>query len=184
LSEEIELSGQSVTGRLAQACVDAASEHNRRLGAPWHRVGISIAKGGPPGVGNVASYRRLDLRAGDPVAPSVAAALLSPDEPTEQTRAGLVLTLTHPIVNRFSDSLLVSNLGRQSLPGTTRLEFFPVARGRSAVAFGAVGVDGMASTLSLRARDLTMADAQKLLGGAVQFLRKSGSSEPVPDSPN
>ena len=184
LSEEIELSGQSVTGRLAQACVDAASEHNRRLGAPWHRVGISIAKGGPPGVGNVASYRRLDLRAGDPVAPSVAAALLSPDEPTEQTRAGLVLTLTHPIVNRFSDSLLVSNLGRQSLPGTTRLEFFPVARGRSAVAFGAVGVDGMASTLSLRARDLTMADAQKLLGDALQFLRKSGSSEPVPDGPN
>ena len=184
MSEDVELSGQSVTARLAQACVDAASAHNRRLGAPWHRVGISVAKGGPPGVGNVASYRRLDLQAGDPVVPSVAAALLTADEPTEQTRAGLALTLTRPIVNRFSDSLLISNLGRQSLPDTARLEFFPVARGRSAIAFGAVGVDGMASTLSLRARDLTMPDARKLLGDAVQFLRKTGSSERVPDGPN
>ena len=184
VSEDVELSGRSVTARLAQACVDAASAHNRRLGAPWHRVGISVAKGGPPGVGNVASYRRLDLRAGDPVVPSVAAALLTADEPTEQTRAGLALTLTRPIVNRFSDSLLISNLGRQSLPDTARLEFFPVARGRSAIAFGAVGVDGMASTLSLRARDLTMPDARKLLGDAVQFLRKTGLSERVPDGPN
>ena len=127
VSEEVDLRGQSVTARLAEACVDVAADHNRRFGAPWRRVGISVAKGGPAGVGNVASYRRLDLQAGDQVVPPVVAALLTPDEPTEQTRAGFVLALTRPIVNRFSDSLLISNLGRQSLPEVARLEFFPVA---------------------------------------------------------
>ena len=179
-SEEVDLSGPSVTARLAQACVDAAAEHNRRFGAPWRRVGISVAKGGPAGVGNVASYRRLDLEAGEPVVPAVASALLTPDEPTEQTRAGLALALSRPIVNRFSDSLLLSNLGRQSLPDVTRLEFFPVARGRSAIAFGAVGVAGMASTLSLRARDLSRDDAQVLLGRVVELLGRGGSDDPVP----
>lgn len=183
VSEEVELSGQSVTARLAEACVDAAADHNRRFGAQWRRVGISVSKGGPAGVGNVASYRRLDLQSGEPVAPAVAAALLTPDEPMEQTRAGLTLALSRPIVNRFSDSLLISNLGRQSLPDVARLEFFPVARGRSAIAFGAVGVAGMPSTLSLRARDLSLVDAQLLLGKVVQFLRSSGSGDPVPDRP-
>jgi hypothetical protein len=184
VSEEVDLSGQSVTGRLAEACVLAAGDHNRRFGAPWRRVGVSVAKGGPAGVGNVASYRRLDLRAGDPVVPSVVAALLTPDEPTEQTRAGLALALTRPVVNRFSDSLLISNLGRQSLPDVAQLEFFPVARGRSAIAFGAIGLAAMPSTLSLRARDLSVADAERLLGKAVQFLRRSGSGDPASDRPN
>jgi hypothetical protein len=184
VSEEVDLSGPSVTARLAEACVDAAASHNRRFGAPWRRVGISVAKGGPAGVGNVASYRRLDLQAGEQVVPPVVAALLTPDEPIEQTGAGLALALTRPIVNRFSDSLLISNLGRQFVPDVTRLEFFPVARGRSAIAFGAVGLAAMPSTLSLRARDLSMADAQQLLGSAVQFLRRSRSGDPFPDRPN
>jgi len=168
VTDEVELSGPSVTARLAQACVDAAAEHNRHRGAPWRRVGISIAKGGPPGVGNVASYRRVDVPAGDPVAPAIAAALASADEPAEQTRAGLALALARPVVHRFSDSFLLSNLGRQFVPNTARLDFFPVARGRSAVAFGAVGVAGMSSTVSLRARDLSQADAKSLLEGVLR----------------
>jgi hypothetical protein len=172
VTEEVEMSGPSVTLRLAQACVDAAAAHNRRRGAPWRRVGISVAKGGPPGIGNVASYRRVDVPAGDPVAPLIAAALASPDEPTEQTRAGLALALARPVVHRFSDSFLISNLGRQSLPNTARLDFFPVARGRSAVALGVVGVTGKSSTVSLRARDLTKADAQSLLEGTVRSFSK------------
>ena len=168
VTEEIELSGPSVTARLAQACTAAAAEHNRRQGAAWRRVGISVAKGGPPGVGNVASYRRVDVAAGVPVAPLIATALASPDEPTEQTRAGLALALARPIVRRFSDSFLISNLGRQSLPNTDRLDFFPVARGRSAVAFGVAGVSGKSSTVSLRARDLSRADAQRLLEDTVR----------------
>jgi hypothetical protein len=171
VTEEVEMHGPSITARLAQACVDAAAEHNRVRGARWRRIGISIAKGGPPGVGNVASYRRVDLPAGEPVAPLIAAALASRDEPTEQTRAGLALALARPVVHRFSDSFLISNLGRQSVPNTARLDFFPVARGRSAVAFGVVGVAGMSSTVSLRARDLSKADAQSLLAGTVRSFR-------------
>ena len=67
------------------------------------------------------------MAARDPVAPPIAAALASPDEPTEQTRAGLALALARPVVQRFSDSFLLSNLGRQSVPNTARLDFFPVA---------------------------------------------------------
>jgi len=173
VTEEIDLGGPSVTARLAQSCMDAAASHNRRMGARWRRVGISVATGGPPGVGNVASYRRVDLATGQAVVPAIDAALLSPDEPTEQTHAGLALALARPIVHRFSDSFLISNLGRQSLPNTARLDFFPVARGRSAVAFGAAGLDGMTSTLSLRARDLSKADASQLLEDSVRLLGKS-----------
>ena len=170
---ELDLGGPSVTARLAKACVDAAAIHNRRLGGRWNRVGISIARGGPPGVGNVASYRRVDLGIGDPVEPAITAALLSAGEPTEQTRAGLALALARPVVHRFSDSFLISNLGRQSLPNAERLDFFPVARGRSAVAFGAVGLEGATSTLSLRARDLAHTDALRLLEDAVRLFAKA-----------
>jgi hypothetical protein len=114
----------------------------------------------------------VDVPAGDPVAPLIAAALASPDEPTEQTRAGLALALARPVVHRFSDSFLISNLGRQSLPNTARLDFFPVARGRSAVALGVVGVTGKSSTVSLRARDLTKSDAQSLLEGTIRSFSK------------
>jgi hypothetical protein len=171
---ELELGGPSLTARLAQSCVDAAAAHNRRLGARWRRVGISIAKGGPLGVGNVASYRRVDVASGEPVEPVISSALLSADEPNEQTSAGLALALARPVVNRFSDTFLISNLGRQSLPNSERLDFFPVARGRSGVAFGAVGMEGGMATLSLRARDLSPTDASRLLEDAVQRFNKTG----------
>jgi len=78
--------------------------------------------------------------------------------------------LLAPIAERFSDSLLVSNPGRQALPGVARLENFPVARGRSAVAFGSCGIEGGTSTLSIRARDLDQADAEALLEDAAERL--------------
>jgi hypothetical protein len=91
-------------------------------------------------------------------------------EPLDQVwspRFGWVL---EPVVGRFSDSLLVSNLGRREVPGATRLEFFPVARGRSAVAVGAAGLAGGTSTVSVRARDLSPEDAEALLGDLVSRL--------------
>jgi hypothetical protein len=168
----VEIAGKGVTGALAAACVGAAAEHNSRLGKRWRRVGISVAKGGPPGVGNVASYRRLDLpaQAGD-VADRVGEALASLEEPPEQVRAGIVLALARPMARRLSDSMLVSNLGRLPLPGVERIDFFPVARGRSAVAFGAATVEGGASTVSIRARDLAPDDANGLLESVVSRLQ-------------
>ena len=120
--------------------------------------------------GNCSRYRRLDLGPAEAVAPALEAALASSREPLDQVwspRWGWVL---EPVVGRFSDSLLVSNLGRREVPGVTRLEFFPVARGRSAVAVGAVGLAGGPATVSVRARDLSSEDAEVLLADLVARL--------------
>jgi hypothetical protein len=120
--------------------------------------------------GNFSRYRRIDLGPAEAVAPALEAALASSREPLDQVwspRWGWVL---EPVVGRFSDSLLVSNLGRREVPGVTRLEFFPVARGRSAVAVGAVGLAGGPATVSVRARDLSSEDAEVLLADLVACL--------------
>jgi hypothetical protein len=126
-------------------------------------VGLAVA-------GNRSRYRRVDLRAGEPVGPAVAAALASPREPVDQVWSPRLGRLLGPVARRWSDSLLVSNLGRRAVPGATRLDFFPVARGRSAVALGAAGLPGGPSTVSLRARDLSTEDAEALLADIVARL--------------
>jgi hypothetical protein len=134
-------------------------------------VGPAVAPGppgsagdpGPAVAGNRSRYRRVDLVAGEPVGPAVAAALASPREPVDQVWSPRLGRLLGPVARRGSDSLLVSNVGRCAVPGATGLEFFPVARGRSAVAVGAAGLPGGASTVSLRARDLSTEDAEALL---------------------
>jgi hypothetical protein len=170
---EVDLAGPGVTARVASAAVAAAGAHNARLGRPWRRVGINLGlaggtQGGIPG--NDSRYRRVDLRAGEAVGVALDAALARSREPLDQVwspRFGWVL---EPLVGRFSDSLLVSNLGRREVPGATRLEFFPVARGRSAVAVGAAGLAGGPATVSVRARDLSSEDAEALLAGLVARL--------------
>jgi hypothetical protein len=170
---EVALSGPGVTARLAAAAVAAAGARNARLGRPWRRVGINLGLAGPalpgdPGgsgavAGNLSRYRRVDLLAGGPVEPAAAAALASPREPVDQVWSPRLGRLLGPVARRCSDSLLVSNVGRRAVPGATRLDFFPVARGRSAVAVGAAGLPGGPSTVSLRARDLSTEDAEALL---------------------
>jgi hypothetical protein len=162
---------------IAAAAVAAAGARNARLGRPWRRVGLNIglagAPEGEPGsgtVGNRSRYRRVDLRPGEAVGPALAAAVASPREPLDQVWSPRSGRLLGPVAGRFSDSLLVSNLGRRELPGATRLDFFPVARGRSAVAVGAVGLAGGSSTVSLRARDLSSEDAEALLADLVARL--------------
>lgn len=177
-SEEIHVTGPSPTARLAQACAEAAGAHNRRFHARWEKVGVTVAKGGPAGVGNVASYRRIDAPAGADLVPLVADALATPEEPAEQVKASPALSLLTPLVDRFSDSFLLSNLGRHDVPGVSRLDFFPVARGRSAVAFAAASVKGGASTLTIRARDLSPAAARSLLVDAATHLAGSAPAPP------
>ncbi|HEX2155679.1 MAG TPA: hypothetical protein VHS79_01645 [Actinomycetes bacterium] len=196
---EVGLAGPGVTARLVAAAVAAAGAHNARLGRPWRRVGVNVGLAGPvaggdragahrpgglaetgaggPGrpadawpPGNRSRYRRLDLRPGEPAGTALDAALARTREPLDQVwspRFGWVL---EPVVGRFSDSLLVSNLGRRAVPGVTRLEFFPVARGRSAVAVGAVGLAGGPATVSVRARDLSAEDIRALLADLVERL--------------
>ena len=167
----IRVTGPGVTGQLARACVDAVAEHNASAGAPLRKVGITVAVGGPAGVGNVASYRRIDVRPADDVAAAVRAALVSTEEPGEQVSAPKALMAAlAPVVERFSDTILLSNLGRHPVAGISRLDFFPVARGRSAVCFASAAIEGGETTLTLRARDLSPGDARRLLDGAVSRL--------------
>jgi hypothetical protein len=188
---EADLAGPGITARLVSAAVAAAGAHNARLGRPWRRVGINIglagaaeAAGSPsaanrthqtevPGdelPGNFSRYRRIDLGPGEAVAPALEAAVASAREPLDQVWSPRWGWMLEPVVGRFSDSLLVSNLGRREVPGVTRLEFFPVARGRSAVAVGAVGLAGGPATVSVRARDLSSEDAEALLADLVARL--------------
>jgi hypothetical protein len=170
-STVIEVTGKGITGRITQACVGAVAAHNQRHQRPLRKVGLTIAVGGPAGVGNVASYRRIDVTPTDPIAELVQEALASPEEPGEQVSAPkLVMRLLEPVVERFSDTILISNLGRQRVPGVERVDFFPVARGRSAVCFASAAIEGGATTLTLRARDLSPGDARRLLADAAARL--------------
>lgn len=167
----IDVRGKGITGRIAAACVDAAVAHNQRHQQRLRKVGLTIAVGGPAGVGNVASYRRIDVAPTGLVAAQVQEALASPEEPGEQVSAPkVVMRLLEPVVERFSDTLLISNLGRHAVPGVERLDFFPVARGRSAVCFASAAIEGGATTLTIRARDLSPGDARRLLADAAGRL--------------
>jgi hypothetical protein len=174
LVREVRLSGKGVTGRIAAACVAAAGARNAATRRDWRRIGVSVAIRGPGGGANTASYRRVDLGPGDPVAERVAEAMESDAEPPELASPGRALRLLTPLSDRFSDSLLISNMGRQPIPGLARLEAFPVARGRSAVAFGAAGLERGPTTLTLRSRDLARGDAEALLDDAVARLGGNG----------
>ncbi|MEH3053185.1 MAG: hypothetical protein PGN13_04130 [Patulibacter minatonensis] len=158
---------------LAAATTAAAGAWNADRGAPWGRVGLTIPVGGPPVIGNVSTHRRLDLALPADVAGAVAAALATADPPLGATisRArGRVLRLAAPLARRLSDSLLVSNLGLVDLPGARAVDFYPQARGRSAVALGACTPVGGTPRLTLRARDLTESDARALLDAVVRLL--------------
>jgi hypothetical protein len=163
---------------LAAATVDATSDWNGARGAPWQRVGLTIPVGGPATLGNVSTHRRLDVTLPTSIADAVHAALAAAAPPPEAAitpaRARL-LTLLTPIVGRFSDSLLISNLGMVALPGALAVDFYPQARGRSAVAVGACTPVGGRGRLTLRARDLSGHDAAQLLHAVAASLRPAAT---------
>lgn len=170
----VQLRGAGITARLARAVADAVADHNRRRGHRWRRVGVSFGMGGKAGIGNLATYRRVDvdLEAGDDVGRAVEDALAwAGGPPLELRRAPRALRLLGPVTNRLGDSFLISNLGRHDLGTLRDVLFFPVARGRSAVAVGAVGDKTGAGTVTLRGRDLIAEDAEALLDGLIARLR-------------
>lgn len=167
----ITVEGPGITGQIAAACAGAVRTHNLRLGDRLDRIGITIAVGGPAGVGNVASYRRVDLPIDGPIARTVTEAIRDQAEPGEQVSAPRwLMRALQPIVDRFSDTILVSNLGRVDLPGAHRLEVFPVARGRSAVCFASATVAGGETSLTIRTRDLSPGATRRLLDDAAARL--------------
>jgi hypothetical protein len=157
------------SARLADAAVAAVADHNQAHRRRWSRVGITIGVGGDNSIGNTASYRRCVVTVGERVEDAVVAELASPAEPPELSHAPRLLMLAaRPLLSRFSDSLLVSNLGRIELPGASAVEFYPVARGRSAVSLGAASVDDGEPIVTLRALHLAPADAELLLQRIVE----------------
>ncbi len=171
-ARQLPVTGPEVTARLARACAVAVDEHNARRGRPIRRFGLSVAVGGIGG--EAATYRRTDVPAGADVEGAVRQALAEPDVPPELVGLPPGAFLLSPLLRRLSDTFLVSNLGRLELPGVTGLEFYPVARGRSAVAFGAAGLPGRPSTLTVRARDLAPEDAGSLLERVVEYVVGTG----------
>jgi hypothetical protein len=169
-SRDLSLKGPGVTARVAAACVAAVAHHNGQRRSRWRRVGLSIGVGGAPGIGNVASYRRVDVMAGSDVAAAVTAALSRELEPVEFGAGPRLPPWAVPLARRLSDSILVSNLGRHDVHGATEVVFYPVARGRSAVAFGLAGLTGGPSTISLRSLYLSADDADALLDDVVRRL--------------
>jgi hypothetical protein len=165
--------GKDAATRLPEALAHALMEHNARAGVPLKKIGLSISVVEVDEGEAVASYRRVDVRAGSDLRPAVEAALRSPEEPWEILHAPRALRLLAPLAGRLSDTLLLSNFGRVQLGGARSLEIYPVARGRSAVAFGAVRVAGAESTLTIRARSLSNQDAKSVLARALEHLAGS-----------
>jgi hypothetical protein len=168
VARQIPLGGREVTARLARACAAAATAHNAHRGSPIRRIGLSVAVGGVNG--EAATYRRLDVVPGQDTKAAVAASLADPRIPGELAALPRGAFVLAPILSRFSDTVLVSNLGRPDLPGVTGIEFYPVARGRSGVAIGATGVAGQPTTVTVRARDLSPEDTARLLGSVIDEL--------------
>jgi hypothetical protein len=174
VSSTTTISGRRVTGRIAAACAAACGLHNRRLAEPLTRIGITVPIAGPvAGVGNVAGYRRIDVSPSTDIVSAVVSAIRSPQEPQLQVRSTRYLKLTAPLVPRLSDTFLISNLGRHAIPGARRVDFYPVARGSSAVAFGLASVDNGETTLALRSRHLNSYDAQRIVDDAVSRFEAS-----------
>jgi hypothetical protein len=167
---EVQLSGPAATARLATAVAGAVAVHNQAGGHPWSRIGISIGVAGERGIGNLASYRRVDVGSTGDVAPAVQRALAG-SAPPELAHAPRWLRHLRRTGQRMGDSFLVSNLGRRAPGGLVDPVFFPVARGPSAVAVGAVATADGRGSLSLRARHLNEADASALLDAVVEQLR-------------
>ena len=168
LARSVRISGRRTTGRLAASCVAAAGAHNRRAGEPFDRIGITIAVGGPAGVGNVAGYRRIDVVPSDPIVERVVEAIATVEEPQLQTKSSRYLKLTAPLVPRLADSLLISNLGRHPVEHVQRVDFWPVSRGRSGLTFGLCTVEGGESSLGLRSYRHDVTDGQRILDEAVE----------------
>lgn len=170
LSRPLQIRGPGVSARIAAAATAALGAHNARQGAPWNRVGISIGMSGPDGVGNVASYRRIDADPTSDIQRAVQRAIETKAEPIELRRSPRLAEIFRPALARFGDSFLVSNLGRLELGAVEAIEFYPVARGRSGVAFGAVGLTRGPSTLTLRTLRIDRGDAEQILDETLERI--------------
>jgi hypothetical protein len=170
VSRQLPIVGLGITAKLPQLCLRAACEFSAIQGKPCKRIGLSLGIAPDDGPENRSTYRRIDARIGVDMTNAIETALSTPIEPWEIKHSSRLLKYLGPLANRASDTILLTNLGRQSMPGITKLEGYPVARGRSGVSFAAVRIIGGESTLSLRTRDINYQDATLILDKVISLL--------------
>ncbi len=180
--------GKGVSTILPQACIDAITAHNAEAGQPLRRIGVTLTRAGDPhhrdphhrgpnhrgpNHRGMVSYRRIDLPAEKPFAAAFQRAERHERYPFEILHPTPLLSLAAPLVNRLSDTFLLSNFGWLSPAGVRAIEPYSVARGRSAVSISAMRISGGESRLTLRARDLCQEDAEKILDGILANLAEA-----------
>lgn len=144
---------QAGTAALITAATNATVRWNREHGSATHRVVAAVGASRRPGhelrTTQDSAYLRLRLDDADVLGQLAA----QPPEPAfpafRNPLASVAIRLLAP---RLGSTFLVSNLGVVDAPDPVRaLSFYPVASGRSGVAFGAATL-GETTTITVRAR--------------------------------
>ncbi len=170
VARNLPIIGAGITSFLPMACLAASCEFSKTRGKPCKRVGLSLGIALDGGAENRSTYRRIDSRASRNISEKIQRALSTPAEPWEIRHTSRYLKFLGVLAERASDTVLLTNLGRQVMPGVTRMEGYPVARGRSGVSFAAVRLAGGDSTLTLRTRDINMSDANWIIDRTIELL--------------
>jgi hypothetical protein len=170
VARELPLIGRSPTATVAAACLRAICSYNRSKGGGCKRTGVTVSIPSYIVGENTASYVRIDIDRIEDARSEIEKAMSRREMPWEFAHAPTWLPVLAPISRRLSDTFLLTNLGRISLKGILSAELYPVARGRSAVAFAMVRLQGGRSTLTLHARYLSRSDAESLLDDAINHL--------------
>jgi len=170
VARELPLVGRSPTATVAAACLRAICAYNEAKNSSCKRASITISTPSYAVGENTASYVRVDIRRIAEVKAEVERAIAKKETPWEFAHTPIWLPVLAPLSRRLSDTFLLTNLGRISLKGVQSAELYPVARGRSAVAFAMARLEGGKSTLTIHARDLNYSDAASLLDDVVSQL--------------
>ncbi|GAA5105799.1 hypothetical protein [Haloechinothrix salitolerans] len=151
---EVGLRTPTLTAAVARTVAGWNRSHRRENGRMVAGIGASRRAGGVLDPVDASAYLLLPVGQ-DTDAERIGAALAhTPIEP-EPPGTPLVRTvcrLARPLTDRIAATFLVSNVGSVSAAGrVTELAFFPIARGGSGVAFGAVTAAGT-TTVTMRTR--------------------------------
>jgi hypothetical protein len=167
------------TTDLVLATAGAVAAWNTARGERPSRVAVAIGTSLVSGAGTLFRDDSTYLRLRDVERLSADAVRYSlRNQPPEPVRGGglgtskVVSRVTALVSRRLGSTVLVSHLGHVTAPGVRRLEFHPVAGGRSGVALGAASINGR-TTLTLRARggeqtDDSLADLLSLVVDRLQ----------------
>ncbi|MPZ00202.1 MAG: hypothetical protein GEU97_19895 [Actinophytocola sp.] len=152
-TREIGLRTPTLTAAVARAVADW-NRSRRAGGRIVAGIGASRRAGGVVEPVDASAYLRLSIGRDDDaedIGAALACAAIEPDlSATSLARAAH--RLARPLTDRIAVTFLVSNVGSVTTAGqVTELAFFPIARGTTGVAFGAVTTAGT-TTVTMRTR--------------------------------